>query len=251
MYCLKCGYDNPEDEKICKACSAPMPVIADLPPEVKTSNLAIWSFVLSLMGLFTLMVTGLPAIICGIIGLVKISGSKGRLKGIGFSITGIVLPILYFCLILPILMAILMPALGKVRILAQKQMCATNIESLGTAISYYVNDYNAYPPADRWCDELIEKEDVTAEQFICAEDENSQGLSSYAFNINLAGKNPAEVPADTVLLFETTPAKNPAGGPELLITEKHKGGGSNIVFTDYSVKFVAKEELGTLKWEAE
>lgn len=111
MYCPKCGLDNREDEKLCISCGTALPVIPDLPPEIfKTSKLAVWSFVLSLFGLFTFMVTALPAIICGIVSLVKISKSNGRLKGKGYAITGIVLPFVYavFAFIFGVVCALLL-----------------------------------------------------------------------------------------------------------------------------------------------
>jgi prepilin-type processing-associated H-X9-DG protein len=252
MYCPKCGFDNLEDEKICKACSAPLPIIPDLPPEVKTSKLAIWSFVLAMMGLFTFMVTALPAIICGIIGLVKVCSSKGRLKGLGFSITGIVVPIVYLFLILPIILAILMPALGKVRQLSQRIQCSTNCAAVTKAIFTYASDHNdMLPSAETWTNALVNDCNVTMEQFRCPANDNKDNLSCYALNLNIAGKTLSEVPPDVVLIFETTPADNPAGGPELLTTERHQNDGCNIVFADGHAKFVKTEDLKTLKWRIE
>jgi prepilin-type processing-associated H-X9-DG protein len=46
------------------------------------------------------------------------------------------------------LLAILMPALGKVRQLAYRLMCGTNLKGLGTAMMVYSNDYDeSYPVA--------------------------------------------------------------------------------------------------------
>jgi competence protein ComGC len=247
--------ENPEDEKVCISCSQPLPVEPDappLPPAAKTSALAIWSFVLAMLGLFTFMITALPALICGIVGLIKISKSSGRLKGTGFAITGIVVPVVYVFLVLPIMLAILMPALGKARQLSQRIICSNNISGLGKAIVVYTNDHNgAYPPTDKWCDVLVKDCDVTWEQLRCPADNKKENKSSYAFNINLAGRRDSEVPPDTVLLFETTPAANPAGGAELLSTEKHQGDGCNILFADYHTKFVKTSDISKLRWKPE
>jgi prepilin-type processing-associated H-X9-DG protein len=252
MYCSKCGYDNLEDEKICKACSAPLPIIPDLPPEVKTSKLAIWSFVLSMMGLFSFMVTGLPAIICGIIGLIKISGSKGRLKGLGFSITGIIVPVVYLFLILPILLAILMPALGKVRQVAQRIVCSTNCSAVSNAVFAYASDHNdTLPGAEKWSNVLIDDYNVTMEQFSCPAVDVKEEKSCFALNVNIAGRNLKELTPDVVLIFECVPGDNPAGGQELLTTERHQNDGCNIVFADGHVKFVSTYELPNLKWKLE
>ncbi|MCE5339828.1 MAG: DUF4190 domain-containing protein [Planctomycetaceae bacterium] len=250
MYCPKCGLDNLEDEKFCKACSEPLPVIPDLPPEIaKTSKLAIWSFVLSLMGLFTFMVTALPAIICGIIGLVKISKSNGRLRGKGYAITGIVVPVAY-SIILPLMLAILLPALVRTRQVATKMVCATNLKTLGLAMMTYTAENNdTYPPAGNWCDLLKDK--VKPENLRCPSIRKVEGQTSYALNINVAGRKTSEIPHDTVLLFETTPAANPAGGPELYTTSNHGNVGCNILFADGHVEFVYKENYYSLRWKPE
>lgn len=50
--------------------------------------------------------------------------------------------------IIAMLMAILMPALGRVRRLAQRLICGTNLKGLGTAVMVYANDNNdEYPIA--------------------------------------------------------------------------------------------------------
>lgn len=250
MYCPKCGFENKDDEKICIACSQPLPIEADEPPPVaQTSKLAVWSLVLSVMGLFTFMVTALPAIICGIVGLVKIRDSNGRLKGKGLAITGIVLPVVYIFLILPILFAIVLPAMVKERQLAQDQMCAERMQYLSHATRAYIDKYNSYPPADKWYDEYILICDILPYQFCCPLDGEDENFSSYAFNINVAGKKPSEVPPFTVLFFETYPAKNPVGGPELAAPAKHHGYGSMVLYANGRVQFIKKEDLPKLRWE--
>lgn len=255
MYCPKCGIENPVDEKICISCSTPLPVIPDEPPPIaKTSTLAIWSFVLGILALFTFFVTTLPAIICGIIGLIKISKSNGRLKGTGFAIAGITIPSIGVILvpILAIILAIMMPALGRTRQLAQRITCSTNLSGLGKSMLVYTNDYDGkYPTAGKWCDLLIEKSDAAPEQFLCPSNTTLDAQSSYAFNIYLAGRI-SEVHPDTVMLFETSNSgENPVGGPEILSTQRHQGDGCNIVFADGHVKFVKTEELPSLRWKPE
>jgi prepilin-type processing-associated H-X9-DG protein len=250
MYCPKCGLENPEGQKVCASCSQPLPVVSDVPPPIaKTSALAIWSFVLAMMGLFTFMITALPAFICGIISLIKIARSHGRLKGTGFAVAGIAVPAVSFLFIIPMMLAILMPALGKTRQLAQRIMCSTNLSGLDKAVTVYVDDHNdTYPPAESWCDALVKECDVDPKQLLCPGSDIKEGLSCYALNINVAGKKRSEVPPDTVLLFETVPGVNPAGGPELLNADNHQGDGCNILFADGHVKFVPTKDFPTLRW---
>jgi prepilin-type processing-associated H-X9-DG protein len=227
----------------------------DIPQAVaKTSALAIWSFVLAMIGLFTFMITALPALICGIVSLVKISRSQGRLKGTGFAVAGIAIPSVGALFVVPMMLAILMPALGKVRQLSERIMCGTNLSGIETAIMVYTADHNdAYPSTDGWCDVLFEDCDVAPEQFRCPSSDAKVGKSSYAINVNIAGKKISEVrfPYDTVLLFETKSGVNPAGGPEILSTDNHRGNGCNVLFADGHVKFIKSEELETLRWNPE
>ena len=113
MYCPKCGTENPEDAQSCHSCSS---VLTSAPAQapalgVKTSGLAIAALVLGLLSIFTVGLTAIPAIILGIISLVIIEKSGGRITGRGFAIVGIVIPVLMFFLII----VLLLPALTRVR----------------------------------------------------------------------------------------------------------------------------------------
>jgi len=253
MYCPKCGLENPEDAKVCLSCSQLLPVEeTPLQPQIpaKTSTLAIWSFVLALMGLFTLMITALPALICGIVGLVKIGNSEGRLKGKGLAIAGTVIS---FIGAIFLSLMILTLALAKMHSLAPRIMCSSNLSSLHQALMVYAADHNGvYPSADNWCDAIFKNYNVVnANQFCCPGSDAKVGQSSYAININVAGKKASEIPPDTVLLFETSPGVNPAGGPEILSTDNHRGNGCNVLFADGRVEFIKSEELSTLRWNPE
>jgi hypothetical protein len=116
MFCLKCGKENPEAALLCSSCNAVLTITtapAALP--IKTSGLAITSLVLGILTPFTCLLTFLPAIICGIIALVKINKSRGQLKGNGLAIAGIAVPIAVLPLV-AIIMAIAFPAFNKARI---------------------------------------------------------------------------------------------------------------------------------------
>ena len=179
-----------------------------IPP--RTSGFAIASFIMGLLSFvvcFLWPLLALPAIVCGIIALVQINSSKGALKGTGFAITGIVIPAVMLVLI-PMLLAILMPALSKTRHIAQQVICGANLKGLGNAFIVYTSDYDGQiPPADQWCDLLITKSDVHPRSFICPSSDAIEGESSYAMNINAVGKDIDELPANMVLLFETDAGK--------------------------------------------
>jgi len=212
----------------------------------KTSRLAIAALVLGILSACTMFLTALPAIILGIIGLIKITQSKGKLKGMGMAIAGIVIPVV----LLPIaalMMAITIPGLTRVRHGALQMVCASNLSGLGKAMMIYSNDYDEIPTASKWCDLLIEFADVAEMQFRCRSDNDAR--CSYAMNKNIEGLDLNTVDPDTVLLFESVDGWNQSGGPELLNTDNHLEG-CNILFADIHVEFVKSSKLEDLKWTA-
>ncbi|MBC8472145.1 MAG: DUF4190 domain-containing protein [Planctomycetes bacterium] len=153
MNCSKCGKENPDDARFCNSCGAALVSTPTQAPGVvvKTSGMAIAAMVLGILSLFTFGLTALPALIFGIISLVIIEKSGGRITGRGFAIAGILSPVLG---LLP-LMAILLPALVRVNQMAFRTVCATNLSGLGKAMVIYSNDYDGeYPRAggmnSRW-----------------------------------------------------------------------------------------------------
>jgi prepilin-type processing-associated H-X9-DG protein len=129
-------------------------------------------------------------------------------------------------------------------------MCANNIKSLGVAMNVYANDYKGlYPTSSKWCDLLIEKEDVDPKMLRCPGADKSM-RSSYAMNKNMENLGPG-AGADMVLLFETTDGWNQSGGPEILSTCNHQGDGCNVVFNDGHVEFIKSKDLENLRWVAD
>jgi len=102
--------------------------------------MAIAALVLGIMSIFTCGLTAIPAIILGIVSLVRIEKSGGSLTGRGFAIAGIVVPSVMLPLIV-LLMGILMPALARTRQLAFRMTCGTNLSGIGKAMLIYANDY--------------------------------------------------------------------------------------------------------------
>ena len=140
MNCSKCGKENPDDARFCNSCGAAFTSAPTQGPAVgvKTSGMAIAALVLGILSFCTFGLTALPALIFGIISLVVIEKSGGRITGRGFAITGIVAPVFG---LLP-LMAILLPALTRTRCVAYRMVCGTNLSQIGKAILIYSNDYD-------------------------------------------------------------------------------------------------------------
>jgi len=138
MYCSECGKENPDDAQFCSSCGS---VLTSTPTEapavvVKTSGMAIAALVLGILSIFTLGLTAIPALIFGIISLVIIEKSGGRLTGRGFAIVGIVAPVLG---LLP-LMVVLMPALSRTKEQAKRVVCLNNLKQLSLAWLMYADE---------------------------------------------------------------------------------------------------------------
>jgi len=139
MYCPNCGKENPEGAQVCSACSSPLPGASASAehPITKTSGLAIAAFVLGVLSPFTCAITAIPAVVLGIISLVRIEKSGGRLTGIAFAVIGIVVPAVVCLLFL----GIMLPTLARVRQLALRMTCGANLSGIGKAMIIYSNDY--------------------------------------------------------------------------------------------------------------
>lgn len=246
MYCPKCGAENVDGSAICSACSFQLVTAAPqemMPPaQAKVSRLAITALVLGILSILGCFITALPAIIFGIVALVKIGKSGGQLKGKGLAITGLTLPTVAI-----LLMLLLMPALSRVKAMAQQVICGVNMEGLAVSTIIYAQDNeHRFPTVEKWCDLLIEHTDVVEQSFHCPA--GLEQTFSYGFNSNLDGLTYDEVGPDVVMLFEIEGGRNVAGGPELLLADRHKGQGCNVVFVDGHLELVRIEDMDKLKW---
>lgn len=128
------------------------PVLAAAEPPERTSALAIASLVLGVLGIFTAGLTALVGLVLGIWALVSISRSRGRLGGTGLAIAGTIVSGL-FVLLLPLLAAMLLPALARAKGRAQTINCMNNLRQLGLGEIMYANDNkDHFSNADNWCD---------------------------------------------------------------------------------------------------
>ena len=190
MYCSKCGVQNSDGAAQCVNCggvlvdtSSGQPVGETVPIAItqpQTCGLAIASLVMGILSLFCSFLLGIPAIICGIIALSRIKGAGGRLGGRGMAIAGIIIPsVLIVISIFAMFLAILMPAMGQVRGVAKRVVCATNLKGLSTAMVVYTYDYHRRDydklPTENWCDLLIEEADISPKFFICPDSDTIEG----------------------------------------------------------------------------
>lgn len=113
--------------------------------EVRTSRAAIWSLILGLLGFLCL--PGLVAVPLGILALVNISNSQGRLKGTGLAIGGLVAALVCGFLVVPA--ALILPALASAKVSSREASCRNNLKQIGIYLNLYVSRYGSdrdYPP---------------------------------------------------------------------------------------------------------
>ena len=208
--------------------------------------MAITSLVLGILGLVSCGITALFGLVLGIISLVKIRKSQGRMGGDGLAIAGIVVSGL-FLLLMPLWAAMVLPALAKAREKAQTISCVNNVKQLGLAVRMYSTDNNdRFPSAANWCD-AIQTYVGSPRPFQCAADSSLR--CAFAYNRKLDGLKQEDIDPQTVLFFESSTGWNAAGGPELLSAHKHSRTRMVVGFADGSVQQLPRSQLDSLRWE--
>lgn len=226
------------------ALGAPSP-LPMTPVEVKTSAMAITSLVLGVLGFCG--ITAVVGLILGIVALVKINRSGGRLSGQGLAIAGICVSAFMLLFSIPMMAAMMLPALSQAKQKAQAINCVNNLKQLGLAVRIYANDHNdQLPPAATWCD-AIQGSVGSPKVFQCPSEPGRR--CAYAFNAKLDGKKEGEIDPQTVLLYESDAGWNGTGGAGNLKPHKHSSRTVNVVFADGSVRQLARSRLATLRWE--
>jgi prepilin-type processing-associated H-X9-DG protein len=257
MLCPGCGQQNPEGALRCRSCGAAMAAATEAPwrnvqvpePEpapvpFRTSGMAIASLVLGLLGLFTLGVTALIGLVLGIVSLVQIQSSRGRLGGTGLAAAGIGISGTMLLFVVPILAAILFPVFAQARERARAAACMSNMKQLGMGLSMYVQDYDEHlPRKENWCDGLMLYV-KDPKYFQCPSLPSEQGAQAY--NASLSRVSVSEVvPPATVAVLEAQGGWNRSGGPSLAVPRHNQG--LYVTFVDGHVKWV--REVDSLIWQ--
>jgi hypothetical protein len=110
----------------------------------RISGMAITALVLGILAVPTCFLTGIPAIILGILSLRKINRQPNLIAGAGFAIAGISTGAASFATTL--LVAILMPSLSPSHALSNRSYCAANLRGIAQSMMIYAQDNSdAYP----------------------------------------------------------------------------------------------------------
>jgi hypothetical protein len=192
------------------------------------------------------LLSGVVAVVLGIVSLDAISKSQGRLKGAGLALVA-----------LGVVFLSAFVGLGPgIRIHHSDEWCRYNLHTLKVALDIYSSRSNGrYPTAEKWCDLL--QGYVREDKLVCTARAriNSEERCSYAINPAAEPNSPSDV----VLMFETSGGWNQFGGPAMLSTDNHPGMrdefwgykvyGCNVLFNDGRIQFVRQREFDKLRWK--
>lgn len=238
--------DFPELSVLPKKSSAPPPLPPALPGS-KLSALAVTSLVLGVLGLFTCGTAALVGLILGIIAIVKIKNSEGRLTGYGLALAGTVVSAV-FVIMLPVFAAMALPALAAARQKAQEINCVNNERQLALAVRRYAGNHNQQlPHAATWCDDI--KPNVGSDRFFKCPAAAIASRCGYGFNAKLDGLDENSIDPRTVMIFESDGGWNANGGPELMIGKPRHARMYVVAFVNGTVQQLSEFQLASLRWD--
>jgi prepilin-type processing-associated H-X9-DG protein len=202
-----------------------------------SSELSNFIFPVCLLFIFASFISIIASLVSGVIAAISIAFSKWRMEGFGRAVTSIILSLIYFVIAFNITMGI-----SYIRMRNQRNLCAHQLYLIGMRLTSYADNSGKYPQSEKWCDILLQFEDANEAIFKCPV--NKKVKCSYSINLNCDSNSEP----NTVLVFESNGGWNSYGGPELLVTNRHKEG-SNFLFNDGHVKFIETDTNGKLTEE--
>ena len=130
--------------------------------------------------------------------------------------------------------------------------CISNVKQLSMSMNMYAQDYDeCYPVAASWNEATM----PYIKNQTCYRCPNAEDLTlpSYAMNRHLQSVKTSTVgdSTRTVLLFDSVPGSDRAGGLGLLPAPVRHNGVHVIGFVDGHVKLIPVAEIGTLLWTLE
>jgi len=214
-------------------------------PVARWSSLAIASLVLSVFGF--LVFPGLLGLVCGLLALSRIRKSGGALKGRALASIGIMLSLVMLVLVTIFVFWVIQQNGGRrpPRPMMTATGCGENLAQLANSVRHYANDHaDILPGATNWCDQV--REYVPNMEVYTCPGGNFGRKSSFALNLQVAGRNQESVNPATVLLFESGAGWNASGTKDIAGSA---GGVLHVVLFDGQVVRVGRDGLAGLRWD--
>jgi prepilin-type processing-associated H-X9-DG protein len=186
----------------------------------------------------------LLAIIFGIIGLIQISNSQGRLRGSGLAIAGLAVSCFWSFLVMP---AILFPVFAQAREKARTVSCESNQRQLALAIIMYSQDNNEQLPPSMSATTLATPGTLSARLYTCPSATTHAAAGDYGYNTHLAKRALGDIadPATTILTADSDrPDASLATTDDIAWTRHHTG--CVISFVDGHVAIKTKDDSGSI-----
>lgn len=162
--------------------------------------------------------------------------SKGEVIDDGYIKASIIMPV-----ILIIAFALLLPAVNFALIDVFSMDWRSNYSQ--TLFDYAEQNDGNFPPAENWCDVLVEFK--TEHNEFTYKKEDGKDIR-YALNKKALGL-PGNVPDDMVLMFSSKPGWNQVGGSEIADGRKS----IKVIFGDKHSEKIRKKHLSHLRWSIE
>jgi prepilin-type processing-associated H-X9-DG protein len=180
----------------------PLPPVSHPVPQRKTAGLAIASLVLGILSMFCgTFITGIPAIILGIIALVRIGKTPG-LGGQGLAIAGLVTGGVGSVFMTAIIVAIMLPAFANVRSKANEIACASKVKMLCVASIAFAQEHDNTLP--KTLDDLRPHLGDDQKMFdLFTRCPSATGAPRPGYRIEHAGEKTTSLPATTPVIVET------------------------------------------------
>ena len=213
--------------------AAPMPLDAPPAPLPSGSNgLAIAGLVCGIGGLFTCGLLSIPGIICSILGLKKARTQQGQGKGL--AIAGLCVSCAALVLV-PLMLAILIPSLAKARETANRIKCASNLQQIGMANMAYSNANQGLLAPDL-ATLMSTSKGLSRKVLLCPSADSSLETNVggvMCTYIYVGGGLTDSAPANAVIAYEPL--------------EAHGGGGMNVLWADSHTSFETKARAQKIK----
>lgn len=179
-------------------------------------RLAVISIIFGILGFLTWGLTSLGGLTLGIVSLDMM---RDDWKTHPYR-TRVIAGVAVNCVALVFSVFLFMASMHANEEMHHKDVCTSNVKSIGMAMQMYMFEYNNHlPPSHRWVNSLSSYILTSPDRqppFICPSVEGEQPC--YAINNALDGvdANGVADPSKIVMVFESIPGDNPAGGKELL-----------------------------------
>ena len=190
----------------------------------RRAGMAIASLVLGIVGFCTAGIAGIVGVILGIVALVKAANEPQVDRGRGFAIAGIVtgaISLLSSIMVVPMMIAVLLPSLAQARELAKRAVCGANLRTVEISLRSYAEEHGQEPPN---LSVLVDGGWIDSKTLNCPSIDPT--VSQALPHVWIRGADCSN--AENIVLYE--PLQN------------HRGEGGNVLFCDGHVEFVPEAD---------